>query len=70
MAVVENTSSLVDGIRVKLGSADGWDEGSDGLKMKKEPTAKNSICRYARDETSWETRVEVVCTICGERASE
>jgi hypothetical protein len=63
IAEVENTSSRVDGIRLKLGAAAAWGEGSDGLKMKKEPTARNSICRYAREDTSWEMIVEVVCII-------
>lgn len=70
IAVVENTSSRVDGIRLRLGGTAACDEGSDGLKMKKEPTARNSICRYAREDTSWEMRAEVVCIIWGLRASE
>ena len=74
IAVVENTSSLVDGIRLKRGgaAAAAWEEdsGKDGWKMKNEPTARNSICRYAREETSWDIRVEPVCMMVGERASE
>jgi len=68
IAVVENTSSRVEGIRVRLGGA--WESGDEGLKMKKEPTARNSIWRYARDETSWEMRAELVWMIWGERARE
>ena len=65
IAVVENTSSRVDGIRLRLGGTS-----AEGLKMKKEPTARNSIWRYARDETSWDMRVDLVWIIWGERARE
>jgi hypothetical protein len=70
IAVVEKTSSRVEGIRLKLGGVAGEASGGDGLKMKNEPTARNSICRYAREETSCEMRAELVCIIVGERARE
>lgn len=35
--------------------------------MKKEPTARNSSCRKAREETSCERRLERAWMSCGER---
>jgi hypothetical protein len=38
--------------------------------MKKEPTARNSSCRNAREETSCERRAELEWKSCGERERE